>query len=73
MTAEERLELAIQTMTELRDMHTRLHKQYREQGQTKEADFYMHESLTWDEALMMITKDNVLKDVARICGLEVSE
>ncbi len=73
MTAEERLELAVRTFTELREIDTRLYKSYMEQGLADKAARSMTEVLIWDEALMMLTKEDVLVDIARICGLEVNE
>lgn len=73
MTAEERLELAIRTFTELRDMQTRIYKSDKEEGLADLAARRMDEVLIWDEALMMLANETMLMDVARICGLEVDE
>lgn len=73
MTAKEKLELAVRTFTEIRDLKTRIYTQHLERGLTDQAAHTLDELVTWNTAIMMLTNEAVLMDTAQICGIEVNE
>jgi hypothetical protein len=73
MTAEERLELAIRTLTRIRDHRMECYNTSMRLGWFDQAGRNMDEVLIWDQALQMISNDETLMAVAKDYNVEVSE